>query len=386
MTENKQHLRFSILRRIEHWVNFLSFATLAITGLPQKYPQAGISKIIIQIFGGLELTRLIHRGSAIALILIGVWHFGMMIYKWVVARAPLTMGFSKDDAINAWKTIRYNLKLSDEKPHQGFYTFEEKVEYYALIWGTLVMIATGFFLWNPLTTAKFLPAAWIPAAKAAHSGEALLAVLAVILWHFYHVFVKHFNKSMYTGYMSEHEMEEFHPAALDEDYTPPAKNDPAYRRRKMLFLSIYGVFAVFMFIGLFWFVTTEETAVANPEPVPDLVGINNYSPLEPTPMATLRAPNSEDIEIGTTWSTGVGDLIIEKCGLCHNEIGNPGNFQTRSYEDLMAGGDHGPAVVPGQPGISLITIWPQRGDHPESVTLEELHAIRVWITNGATDD
>ncbi|MCS7039976.1 MAG: hypothetical protein NZP34_10260, partial [Caldilineales bacterium] len=73
------------------------------------------------------------------------------------------------------------------------------MEYWAVIWGTAVMIITGFMLWNPITTTKFLPGSWIPAAKAAHGGEALLAFLAIIVWHVYNVHIKTFNRSMFTG-------------------------------------------------------------------------------------------------------------------------------------------------------------------------------------------
>ncbi len=76
------------------------------------------------------------------------------------------------------------------------------------------MIITGFMMWNPIATARFLPGDFIPAAKAAHGGEALLAVLAIIVWHMYGVHIKHFNKSMFTGKISEEEMLDEHPLEL----------------------------------------------------------------------------------------------------------------------------------------------------------------------------
>jgi hypothetical protein len=41
----------------------------------------------------------------------------------------------------------------------------------------------------------------------AHGYEAILAVLAIIIWHFYYVLVKNINQSMFTGYISEEMME-----------------------------------------------------------------------------------------------------------------------------------------------------------------------------------
>ena len=77
------------------------------------------------------------------------------------------------------------------------------------------MIATGFMLWNPVATARFLPGEFIPAAQVVHGGEALLAILAVLVWHFYAVHLRQFNRSMFTGEMSEAEMEHEHPLELE---------------------------------------------------------------------------------------------------------------------------------------------------------------------------
>ena len=94
-----------------------------------------------------------------------------------------------------------------------------------------------------------LPGAWIPAAKAAHGLEAVLAILAIIIWHMYHVFIKHFNKSMYNGYMTEEEMEHHHAKVLEEPkYVPPAKDDPRFQKRKKAFLRVYGVIASYNFV------------------------------------------------------------------------------------------------------------------------------------------
>ncbi|MBK7452547.1 MAG: hypothetical protein IPJ46_02175 [Anaerolineales bacterium] len=83
-------------------------------------------------------------------------------------------------------------------------------------------------MWNPITSAKFLPGEIIPAAKATHGGEAVLAVLAIILWHFYGVHIKFFNKAMWTGKMTEEQMQHEHPlelAAIKAGSRPHARRD-----------------------------------------------------------------------------------------------------------------------------------------------------------------
>jgi cytochrome b subunit of formate dehydrogenase len=143
------------------------------------------------------------------------------------------------------------------------YTWEEKVEYWSLIWGTIVMIATGFMLWNPVATARFLPGEFIPAAQVVHGGEALLAILAVLVWHFYSVHLRQFNRSMFTGEMGEHEMQEEHPLELERIRAGEHETASAEQiaRRERVFLPIAGVVALVLLTVLYWFVTFEQTAI-----------------------------------------------------------------------------------------------------------------------------
>ena len=95
--------------------------------------------------------------------------------------------------------IAFNLGIRHSHPHLPKYNFGEKAEYLAVVWGTLVMVGTGFMLWNPIATTSVLPGEVVPAALAAHSGEALLAVLSILTWHMYNVLFKRFNRSIFTG-------------------------------------------------------------------------------------------------------------------------------------------------------------------------------------------
>ena len=96
------------------------------------------------------------------------------------------------------------------------------------------MIATGFMLWNPIATARLLPGEFIPAAQVVHGGEALLAILAVLVWHFYAVHLRQFNRSMFTGELSEEEMEHEHPLELERIKAGKAEAaaDPAVLARR----------------------------------------------------------------------------------------------------------------------------------------------------------
>ena len=183
-------VRFHIPDRVEHWTFFISFSVLAITGLIQKFSTSPISKSIILGIGGIERVRIIHRTSATIMMVVVIYHIGEIIYKLYVNRSRPNMLPSMLDLRAAWQTIRYNLMFSNRAPQQGRYSFEEKMEYWAVAWGTVIMVITGFMMWNPIATTNFLPGEVIPAAKLAHGMEAILAVLAIIIWHFYHVLIK----------------------------------------------------------------------------------------------------------------------------------------------------------------------------------------------------
>jgi cytochrome b subunit of formate dehydrogenase len=265
----EKYKRFDTWQRVDHIVLLTSFTVLAITGIPQMFSIHPWATWSILAMGGIETVRIIHRIAATLLMLGAIYHGGLMTYKVFVRRVRLTMLPGLQDVKDAFQAFAYNLGLVKHEPRMGQYNFAEKAEYWAVIWGTVVMIITGYMLWNPITTTLFLPGEIIPAAKAAHGGEALLAVLSIITWHFYHVHVKRFNKSMFTGYLSRDEMEEehAHELALVESGWRELPPDPvAIRRRTRVFIPLAVVISVSLLTGLYFFVTYEHTAIRTIEP------------------------------------------------------------------------------------------------------------------------
>ena len=266
-----RYLRFPLRYRLEHWVLFLTFTALAVTGLVQKFAQHDLSIWLIDLLGGISSVRSIHRIAATIMMVETIYHFGEVGYNLRVRRDKSELMLTRMDLRHAWQALKVNLRRSAEPPRQGRYTFEEKFEYLALVWGTLVMIVTGSVLWNPIATTAILPGEFVPAAKAVHGGEALLAVLSLIVWHHYHVHIRKFNRSMFTGYLSEEEMQEEHPLELEERgntaNTPP---DAGYGKRRRVYLTVYGVISVVLLAGIYLFVTFEQTAVATIAPIEDV--------------------------------------------------------------------------------------------------------------------
>jgi hypothetical protein len=117
------------------------------------------------------------------------------------------------DAVDAWDAIRHYLGFRVEKPAFGRFSYAEKAEYWALVWGMVVMAATGVMLWAKVTVGDLIPRWWLDVAVAVHFYEAVLATLAIVAWHLYQVFFDPdtypMNWAWYDGKMSlEHYREE----------------------------------------------------------------------------------------------------------------------------------------------------------------------------------
>jgi cytochrome b subunit of formate dehydrogenase len=256
--------RFSRGQRVQHAVLIASFTILAFTGLPQKYASTRLGEAVIAGLGGIEAVRVVHRIAAIVLMAATLYHLFDVAYRIIVRRRPLSMLPRYQDVLDASRTILYNFGRGESRPRAGRYTFEEKVEYWALMWGNVVMIGTGFMLWNPIATTQLVSGQFIPAAQVAHGSEALLAVLAVVIWHGYGVHLRHLNRSMFTGTMTEAEMREEHPLELDAILAGREPAEPeagVLRRRRRLFLPAAAVLALILLAALYRFVTFEETAI-----------------------------------------------------------------------------------------------------------------------------
>ena len=261
----KMYPRFRMWARIEHIILLLSFTVLGLTGLPQRYFEAPFAINMINAMGGITMVRLIHRYAAIVLILGSVYHLFLGGYRWYVKGERMRIMLRPQDAADIVGTVKHNLGLQEDPPKMPKFNFGEKIEYWAVIWGTAVMILTGFMLWNPIAITEFLPGQFIPAAKTAHSAEALLAVLSIVIWHFYHVLVKHRNWSIFTGKLPENQMKEEHMLEYERieaggDPFPGAAL-PAQKTRKRVYFSVATVVAILALIAIYWLFTFEETAI-----------------------------------------------------------------------------------------------------------------------------
>ncbi len=284
--EREQYPRFRLGARIEHFILMVTFTTLAVTGLPQMFSLGSpLARDIIALMGGIEFIRVIHRWAAFFLVIGSVYHIFTSAYRLFVKRERMQMVPEKKDLTDMVDYVGYNLGLREEHPRMAKFNFGEKFEYWAVVWGTLVMTITGFMLWNPIATTAILPGEAIPIALAAHGGEALLAVLAIIIWHMYNVHIKHFNPSMFTGYLPSEQMEEEHALEkerLDAGGHPwPELERPVLVRRRRVFMLVSSVLGAAILAVLIWAFTFEQTAIETVIPVATR---EVFVPLTPTPF------------------------------------------------------------------------------------------------------
>ena len=389
----RTYVRFSLAQRVEHILMLLSFSTLGLTGLPQRFASHPVSLAFVNALGGIENLRTIHHTAAIVMMLGTIFHILVVGYKIFVERQRMTMLPVFQDAKDALGTFLYNIGLGKSRPQMGRYTFEEKAEYWAFVWGAVVMGFTGFLMWNPVTAATFLPGEFIPAAKAAHGGEAVLAVLAIIVWHMYSVHIKMFNKAMWTGRMTEAEMLHEHPLELADIKAGVAERpvDPvALRKRQRIYYPVAGVLTAIMLFGVYGFIAVEETALTTIPPQAEQVEV--FVPQTPTliptplptstPTPTLPAPTPESV-LPPTWTSVIGPLFASKCSECH---GDSGGLNLSTFASASAGGTSGPLFVAGDPANSLIILKFSSGEHTYmTLTPEELALLEAWILGGATE-
>ena len=214
--EDTTFIRFVLSQRIEHILLVISFGMLCLTGLPQKFYGAAWAQWIMSALGGIGPTRVIHHIFAFMLAFEFLYHLIVVVYELLlVRRGPLLMLPRLQDIRDGLHSIAYLCGRRREKPQSDRYDFKQKVEYWALIWGLLVMGGTGLMLMFPVVATRYLPGVLIPAAKVAHGYEAILAFLAIITWHLYNAHLASgvfpLDTNIFTGKVSGERMLEEHP-------------------------------------------------------------------------------------------------------------------------------------------------------------------------------
>lgn len=210
--------RFSMFRVVEHWANAIVFIILVVTGLAQKFHTLDLSQWVILGLGGIDMTRVIHRMAGFMLVVLTVQHIlvasvGVLFKGW-----QPSMVIHKKDFTDAVDNLKYYFGITHHPAWCDRYDYKQKFEYWGVVIGGILMAGTGLALWFPTVIVKVLPGESIPAAKALHSNEALLAFLVIVTWHIYNsIFspeVFPIDKAIFDGKISRERMAHEHPVEL----------------------------------------------------------------------------------------------------------------------------------------------------------------------------
>ena len=184
--QNPKMTRMSENQRWQHLILLSSFIILVITGFALRFPNSWIAELL---GNGERLRSITHRVAGVILIAAGIYHIFYLAMTKEGRRLICDFAPRPKDAFDAWATMRYYLGLGGEKPKFSRFNYAEKAEYWALVWGTALMAVTGVMMWANVSTGNLLARWWVDVATAIHFYEAILATLAIIVWHFYQVFL-----------------------------------------------------------------------------------------------------------------------------------------------------------------------------------------------------
>ncbi|HVM96893.1 MAG TPA: cytochrome c3 family protein [Candidatus Acidoferrales bacterium] len=173
--------------RWQHGLIMISFPILVYTGFALTYPKAWWAAPLLQWENDIGLRGLVHRVAAVVMIAALLWHIIHLIVSAPARACMLRILPRPHDLTVVFGTLAYYFGLRKERPLSGTFNYAEKAEYWAFLWGSGLMSFTGFLLWFENLTLRYLPS-WVPdVATALHFYEAILATLAILVWHLYWV-------------------------------------------------------------------------------------------------------------------------------------------------------------------------------------------------------
>jgi cytochrome b subunit of formate dehydrogenase len=234
--DDEVFLRMNLAERLQHILLIVSFTILVLTGLPLFFTEFKIFKSVFATARAFQLRGLLHRFAAVILIADSFWHAGTVVFTKRGRQNFKDLRPRGKDVRDAVQQFGHNLGLTRflhrrglgkkffarhpfwlfaQGPEYGRYNFIEKFEYLAVVWGSFIMIASGFFMWKVDLSLRLFPL-WIhDIFVIVHGYEAMLALLAIIIWHMYNV---HLNPEVFPmskiwldGKITGRELRTLHP-------------------------------------------------------------------------------------------------------------------------------------------------------------------------------
>ncbi|MBU6400033.1 MAG: cytochrome b/b6 domain-containing protein, partial [Verrucomicrobia bacterium] len=218
-TKVRTVVRMNRGQRLQHLILLVSFFVLAVTGFALRYPDSWIAWLL----GSDEtLRRWSHRLAGLVMLGLGAYHVAYVALTTEGRQLLKDFLPGRKDAHDVVGGLRYLVRADAPKPRYARFGYPEKFEYWAVVWGTIIMGVTGLMVWFKIEVTRWLPRWAVDVATTIHYYEAILAILAIVVWHFYHVIfdpdVYPFNWAWWDGrvaanwYRAEHPLDPVAPA------------------------------------------------------------------------------------------------------------------------------------------------------------------------------
>jgi formate dehydrogenase gamma subunit len=210
---DRWYQRMTAFERVQHVLLAVSFFTLVFTGFALKFPEAWPFAWLARLEQGYAWRSVVHRVAACVMVFSALLHLVYLATRrgrsTILALLP-----RPGDLPLVWQNLMYMMGRRSEPPAFQRFGYIEKAEYWALLWGTLVMTVTGVILWFENRSLRILSKRLLDLATLVHYYEAWLAFLAILVWH---VYQNVFNPDVYpmswtwlTGRISEEQMRHEH--------------------------------------------------------------------------------------------------------------------------------------------------------------------------------
>ena len=173
--------------RLQHALLAISFITLVWSGFALKFPDQWWARPMLLWESSGSVRSVVHRVAAVVFIAVTMMHAISLFASAKLRRHWQSLMPKAQDIREGLGTFGYNLGVLSERPALSEHSYVEKAEYWAVVWGAVVMILSGVFLWANDFALAWLPKSVLDVATAIHFYEAVLATLAILVWHFYSV-------------------------------------------------------------------------------------------------------------------------------------------------------------------------------------------------------
>ncbi len=264
-------LRFNTPTRILHVVVMTAFLGLAATGLPLLFSEAPWAPVLASLFGGFRGAGLVHRFFGATLLAAVVWHVGGIAWRAFVRGergllwGPESMVPQPRDFVQFVEQMKWFFGKGPAPKFDRF-TYWEKFDYWAVLWGTGLMGAAGLVLWFPVAASHVLPGWMFNVALFVHGAEATLAIGFIFVVHFFNGHLRPGKFPMdlviFTGTLSRDELKHERPGqyerlaasgGLDAIAAEPAPREAVIRGRVIGTLGLtigLALFALILYASL----------------------------------------------------------------------------------------------------------------------------------------